>query len=212
MNQRFPQMKDEMQWMAVVDAGPEAIDRFDRMLANGESINTAAMLATQKSPSGGINDQLIARNAGSVEKQFAGCEEMLGLYRKNYKAATGEDLPADAVVNRGLAAYPGDPGCIVTHKHTLEDVKKTMRERNCQVEGDWEVHPVQQAPTPQSVRINETSMNRLLADYQSNPDYEKASVDELKEEIVAKHTKVVTADEAMAAPRTLDEIHKRLYH
>ena len=205
-------MKDEMQWMAVVDAGPEAIDRFDRMLANGESINTAAMLATQKSPSGGINDQIVIRNAGSLEEQFQGCPEMLELYRKNYRAATGEELPSQAKIERGLVGYPGDPRYIITHKNTLADVQRNAKEDNKQVEGDWENHPVQQAPTPQSVRINETSMNRLLADYQSNPDYEKASVDELKEEIVAKHTKVVTADEAMAAPRTLDEIHKRLYH
>lgn len=205
-------MKDEMQWMAVQDAGPKAIERFERMLANGESINTAAMLATQRSPTGGVNDQIVSRNAGSLEEQFKGCPEMLDLYRKNYRAATGEDLPSDAICLRGLVDRPGDPRYIITHKNTLADVQRNAKEDNKQVEGDWENHPVQQAPTPQSVRINDTSMNRLLADYQSNPDYEKASVDELKEEIIAKHTKVVTPDEAMAAPRTLDEIHKRLYH
>lgn len=212
MSQRFPQMKDELQWMAVVEAGPQAIERFERMLADGESINTAAMLATQKSPSGGVNDQFVTRNAGSLEQQFAGCPEMLDLYRKNYKAKTGEELPSDAVCYRGLVDEPGDPRYIVTHKNTLADVQRNAREDNKQVEGDWENHPVQQAPVPQSVRINDTSMGRLLADYQSNPAYEKASVEELKEEIIAKHTKVVTADEAMAAPRTLDEIHRRIYH
>lgn len=205
-------MKDELQWMAVVEAGPQAIERFERMLADGESINTAAMLATQKSPSGGVNDQFVTRNAGSLEQQFAGCPEMLDLYRKNYKAKTGEELPSDAVCYRGLVDEPGDPRYIVTHKNTLADVQRNAREDNKQVEGDWENHPVQQAPVPQSVRINDTSMGRLLADYQSNPAYEKASVEELKEEIIAKHTKVVTADEAMAAPRTLDEIHRRIYH
>lgn len=212
MSQRFPQMKDELQWMAVVEAGPQAIERFERMLSEGESINTAAMLATQKSPSGGVNDQIVTRNAGSLEQQFAGCPEMLELYRKNYRAKTGEDLPSDAVCYRGLVDEPGDPRYIVTHKNTLADVQRNAREDNKQVEGDWENHPVQQAPVPQSVRINDTSMGRLLADYQSNPAYEKASVEELKEEIIAKHTKVVTADEAMAAPRTLDEIHRRIYH
>lgn len=212
MSQRFPQMKDELQWMAVVEAGPQAIERFERMLADGESINTAAMLATQKSPSGGVNDQFVTRNAGSLEQQFAGCPEMLELYRKNYRAKTGEDLPSDAVCYRGLVDEPGDPRYIVTHKNTLADVQRNAREDNKQVEGDWENHPVQQAPVPQSVRINDTSMGRLLADYQSNPAYEKASVEELKEEIIAKHTKVVTADDAMAAPRTLDEIHRRIYH
>lgn len=205
-------MKDELQWMAVVEAGPLAIERFDRMLADGESVNTAAMLATQKSPSGGINDQIVIRNAGSLEEQFKGCPEMLDLYRKNYKAATGEELPSDARIERGLVDYPGDPRYIITHKNTLADVQRNAKEDNKQVEGAWENHPVQQAPTPQSVRINDTSMGRLLADYQSNPDYEKATVDELKEEIIAKHTKVVTVDEAMAAPRTLDEIHRRVYH
>ena len=28
-------MKDELQWMAVVEAGPQAIERFERMLADG---------------------------------------------------------------------------------------------------------------------------------------------------------------------------------
>lgn len=211
-DQRFKDSREEMQWWAVQGCGPEAVARFESMLAKGESVNTAAMLATQKSPGNGINDQLVMRNSGGLEKQFKGCEPMLQLYRDNYKRATGESLPADAVVYRGLAKYPGDPGCVVTHKSSLSELKNTMRERNCHVEGDFENHPFQQAPEVQSCRINDVSMSALMADYKSNPAYEKASDEELREEIIAKHTKVVTADEAMAAPRTIDAINKMVYH
>lgn len=210
--QRFETMRDELQWEAVKAAGDQAVFRFNQMLEKGESVFTAAMLATQKSPSGGINDQIVTRNAGSLEQQFQGCPEMLALYRKNYKAKTGEDLPADAVVYRGLVDEPGDPRYIVTHKNTLADVQRNAKEDNKQVEGDWENHPIQQAPVVQDCLINDHAMGRLLADYQSNPDYEKASVDELKEEILSKHTKKVSADEAMSAPRTIDEINRMFYH
>lgn len=210
--QRFETMKEELQWEAVKAAGEVAVFRFNSMLAAGESVFTAAMLATQKSPGGGINDQIVVRNAGSLEQQFAGCEPMLELYRRNYKAKTGEDLPADAVCYRGLVDAPGDPRFIVTHKHTLADVQRNAREDNKQVEGDWENHPVQQEPVVQDCLINDHAMGRLLADYQSNPAYEKATVDELKEEILHKHTKKVSADEAMNAPRTIDAINKMFYH
>lgn len=210
--QRFDTMKEELQWEAVKAAGEVAVFRFNAMLEKGETVFTAAMLATQKPPSGGVNDQIVTRNAGSLEQQFQGCPDMLALYRKNYKAKTGEELPADAVVYRGLVDEPGDPRYIVTHKNTLADVMRNAKEDNKHVEGDWENHPVQQAPTVQDCLINDHAMGRLLADYQSNPAYEGVTVDELKEEILHKHTKKVSADEAMAAPRTIDAIQKMFYH
>lgn len=208
---RFKSIRDEMEWMAVEQAGPAAIETFNRLVSAGESVSMAAMLATKHSPSGGINEQIIQRNAGSLEQQFEGCGPMLDLYRKNYRAVTGEELPSDAVVNRGLAQFPGDPGCIMTHKNTLADVQRTMKERNCQVEGGWENHPVQQAPVVQSVLINDVAMGRIKSEYRMEEEFQKVSEKDLEAEIILKHTKVVTPDEAMNASRTISEIQTKVF-
>jgi hypothetical protein len=181
------------------------------MLEEGQSVSMAAMLATQNPPRTGIDDRVVQANSLSVTEQFRGCGPMLDLYRKNYKAKTGENLPEDAVVYRGLAKYPGDPDCIVTHKHTLSDVKRAMRMRNEQVEGDWEIHPVQAPPKPQEVRINDNVMARYKSEYRQLPQYEKASDAELEEEITHKHTQVVTADDVMSVAGSVEEASKKVF-
>lgn len=212
MSQRFKSIRDEMEWMSVEQAGPAAIETFDRILATGESVSMAALLATRRPPSGGVNEQIVQRNAGSLEQQFEGCGPMLDLYRKNYKAQTGEELPSTAVVNRGLAAYPGDPGCIMTHKHSLADVQRVAKERNHQVEGDWENHPFQQAPVVQSCRINKVAMERLKSEYRhEKEEYCRIPEQDLEAEITMNHTKVVTPDEMMNAAKSVGEINKRVF-
>jgi len=213
LTQRFPKMRDELEWLAVKQAGPEAVKRFDDMLAAGQSVSMAAMLATKSAPTAGVDDRVVLANAPSLEEQFKGCPGMLEQYRRNYRAQTGEDLPSDAMVYRGLADYPGDPGAIVTHKHSLADVKREMKRRNRQVEGDWENHPVQQAPTPQVCRINENAMQRYIGEYRRDPDgrWDNATDAELREEITAVHAPVVTADEVMSTPSSLDELDKQVF-
>jgi hypothetical protein len=208
---RFAKLRDELEWLAVEQAGPRAIAAFDRMLANGESISMAAQLATRRPPSGGIDDQFIQRNTKSVTEQFKGCESMANLYRKNYRKITGENLPEDAVVHRGLAKFPGDPGCIVTHKQSLSEVKRIMKERNCQVEGDWENHPVSQAPEPQTVRINENTMKRYIAEYRSEEEFAKLPEPELRELITETVAPVVTADDVMNAATSIEQVSKRTF-
>jgi hypothetical protein len=208
---RFPTRRENLEWAAVQESGPEAVARFDKMLAEGQSVSMAAMLATQSPPRTGIDDRTVQANSKSVTEQFRGCDAMLNLYRQNYKAKTGENLPEDAVVYRGLAKYPGDPDCIVTHKHTLSDVKKAMRARNEQVEGDWEVHPVQAPPKPQEVLINDNVMARYKAEYRQLPEYEKATDKDLEAEITHKHTKVVTADDVMSTAKNIEEASKKVF-
>lgn len=208
---RFPRLRDEMEYTAVVLAGPAAVAIFDRMIENGESVSMAALCATRSPPTGGVNDQIIQRNTKSVTEQFKGCEGMLNLYRKNYKRVTGENLPEDAVVHRGLAKFPGDPGCIVTHKQSLSEVKRIMKERNCQVEGDWENHPVSQAPEPQSVRINENTMSRYISEYRQEEEFAKLPEQELRELITENVAPVVTADEVMNAASSVSEVSKRVF-
>jgi hypothetical protein len=209
---RFPRLRDELEWDAVQQAGPAAVESFEKMIAQGESISMAAQFATCRPPSGGYDEQLVQRNTKSVTEQFKGCGPMLDLYRKNYKAQTGESLPEDAVVYRSLAKYPGDPGCIVTHKQSLSDVKKIMKERNEQVEGDWENHPISEAPQPQVVRMNENVMARYKAEYKmESEEYAKLDERELEEHIIDTHTSLVTADDAMNAPTSEEQVNKATF-
>lgn len=209
--QRFDVLRDELAWDGVQSAGPQAVRAFNRMLKAGESVAMAAQLAVRKPPTGGVDEQLIMRNSMSVTEQFKGCEAMLGMYRKKYKEKTGENLPEDAVVYRSLVDEPGDPGAIVTHKHSLADVKRTMRERNKLVEGDWENHPVQQAPQPQVLRMNDMVMNRYKSEYRMEEEFVNLPEPELEELIIDNHTKVVTADDAMNAPTSLDKLTEDVF-
>jgi hypothetical protein len=169
----------------------------------------AVMLATKKPPGSGIDDRMVFANTPSVTEQFAGCPEMLALYRKNYRQKTGEDLPEDAVVYRSLVNEPGDPGAIVTHKHSLDQVKEEMRRRNVTVEGDWENHQRPAPPEPQKILINDVAMARYKSEYRQLDSFKDTSDRDLEEEITYKHAKTVTADEAMSAPRTIDEAWDR---
>jgi len=207
---QFETTRDRLDFDAVERAGEHAVSRYDAMVAAGETPSLAAMLATRKPPGSGIDDRLVMANAGSVYKQFENCPEMLEMYRKNYRASTGEDLPADAVVYRGLAQYPGDPGAVVTHKRSLQEVKDTMYQRGCEVHGDWEVHPPQMPPKPQEVRIGEDIVQRYMTEYRQEPGYERASDQELREEILHRHAPVVTADQVMSAPSSIEECNKIL--
>lgn len=200
-----------MEWQAVRQAGPEAVKAFNKMLEKGESVSMASQLATRRPPSGGCDEQILNRNTKSVTEQFKGCKPMLDLYRKNYKLKTGENLPEDAVVYRGLAKFPGDPGCIVTHKHSLSDVRRTMKERNEQVEGDWENHPVSEAPQPQVVRMNDNVLARYKSEYRAEEEFKDMDERELEEVIIETHTKVVTADDAMNAPTTEEQVNQAVF-
>lgn len=208
---RFSTRRENLEYDAVVQAGPKAVEAFERMLAKGESVSMAAQLATRSPPKTGITDQILQRNTKSVTEQFKGCPAMLDLYRKNYKAQTGENLPEDAVVYRSLAEYPGDPGCIVTHKHSLQDVQKTIKERNKLVEGDWENHPVSQAPEPQVVRMNANVMARYKSEYRMEEEFANLDERELEELIIDNHTQVVTADDAMNAPTSIEQVNKEVF-
>ena len=209
--ERFKTRRENLEYDAVLQAGPHAVEAFDRMIAKGESVSMAAQLATKSPPRGGNSDQLLQRNTKSVTEQFKGCPAMLDLYRKNYKTQTGENLPEDAVIYRSLAEYPGDPGCIVTHKQSLSDVRKIMKDRNKLVEGDWENHPVSQAPEPQVVRMNENVMSRYLSEYRQEEEFADLDERELREMIIDNHTQVVTADDAMNAPTSIDQVNQEVF-
>lgn len=211
MTGRFPTRRENLEWDAVQQAGPEAVRRFDEMLTNGTSVSMASMLATQSPPRTGVTDQTVSRNSKSVTEQFKGCPGMLEQYRTNYRRCTGESLPEDAVVYRGLAKFPGDPAAIVTHKHGLSAVKAAMKQRNEQVEGDWENHPVQQAPDPQTCRMNDIVMDRYKGEYRREEEFKDLPERELEEVILDTHAPVVSPEQAMAAHTSIDSLTKDVF-
>jgi len=177
--------REELEYEGVKSHGPGAVAEFARLLGKGESVSMAAMLATRTPPALGNSDQTFNRNRRSLLEQFGGNTRMLEMYNTNYRAETGEDIPGDAFVFRGLAKYPGDPGAILTHKHTLADVKKVMQARNVEIEGDWDQTPVSQAPKPQEVRMRGDLVEKYAEEYvQEQPDLAKMDLRELKEMVV----------------------------
>lgn len=209
---RFPTRRENLEFEAVVQAGADAVIRFEQMLLAGESVSMAATLATRTPPRTGIDDRTLMANAPKVSEMFKNEPWMLERYRQGYKQATGETLPDDAVVYRSLVDYPGDPAGIVTHKHGLQAVKKAMKERNVRVEGDWENHPVSAPPKPQVERMNKQVLERYKAEYKmENEEYSKIDERDLEAEIIHNHTKVVTPDDVMNAATSVDEAYDRTF-
>jgi len=208
---RFTSRREQFEYDAVEQAGPAAVEAFERMIANGESVSMAATLATRTPPRTGVDDRMTMANGPKASEIFKSEPWMLDLYKKNYKAKTVEDLPADAIVYRGLADFPGDPAAIVTHKHSLSEVKKAMAERNVRVEGDWENHQRQQAPKPQEEVINAQVMNRYKAEYRQLDEYARVDERDLEEEIIHNHTKVVSADEVMNTPTSISDAYDKTF-
>lgn len=204
--QRYSDRRDQTDFEAVYHAGPQAVAFFDSIV-NKEGVRMAAMLACRRAPTTGVDDRMVMANNGNVQDTFRGSPEMLELYRRNYRLHTGEDLPADAVVYRGLVEFPGDPRGIVTHKHSLQAVKESARLRGRDVHGDWEVTGAQVTPTPQLVRMAPDICQRYMDEYRAEqPDtYGNVSDEDLREEVLYQHTKVVTADDVRNAPTTLEQ-------
>lgn len=207
--------RDRLELADIQTRHPRVQVEFQRLVESGESVPMAAMLAVRRQPSAGVDDRMVMAGSKSVTEQFENCPDMLNLYRKNYRLSTGENLPEDAVVYRSLAKFPGDPACIVTHKHGLADVKAAMKLRNCEIEGDWENHPVSQAPEPQTIRMNNNVLGSWRQYYLEESDERERmatlSREELDEMIVETHAPIVTPDDAMNAATTIDECHKRTF-
>jgi len=187
-------VQDELQYEAVKAKGPAAVMQFIEMLEKGETVRMAAMLATQSPPTTGISDQIYQRNKRSLIDQFNGSEIVMNQWKAEYKRSTGEDLPDDAVIFRGLANRPGDPEAVLTHKHSLQDIQNAMRRRNIKVEGeDWSLDPVSAPPKVQDIVIGED----LIAKYaqeaiDENPELlHTMSKQELREMVIDRHGRKV---------------------
>ena len=188
MSLENPTIQEELAFDAVKQAGPGPYQRFIDMLTTGESISMAAMLATQHAPSLGINDSTYFRNQrGNWADQMT--PEVAAAWNRQYRAETGEDIPGDAVIMRGLASHQGDSRVVLTHKNTLSDVKRVMKDRNLNVEGDWEIKAIPVPPTPQNIRMDRTLIEETKATYiKEDPSFAEMDQGELEDMIVENHT------------------------
>jgi hypothetical protein len=192
----------------IIKLGPAAVARFEEMVKGGQSVRMAAMLVMRSPPRTGITDRTLQANSPKVSQQFRNEPWMLKRYRDGYRRATGENLPDDAVVYRSLARFPGDPGAIVTHKHSLADVRRTMKERNCWVEGDWENHPVSQRPDDPEP-LGGITMERYVSEYREQDEYRNIPLRDLQEHIQHEHGCKLTGEDLLNAPTTVEEISRR---
>jgi hypothetical protein len=193
MPQNFS-MQDELSFDNVKRYGRKVTEEFLNMVADGQSVKMAEMLATRKAPSLGITDQTYMKNKPqTLLEQFGGSEILLNAWNTAYRAKTGEDIPSDAFIFRGLANGIGDPAAVLSHKNSLSDIQRVMRERNVRVEGDWEIEPVSAPPVVQETRMAPDLVQEYVDDYISE-DPSLASKDrrELEEMVIDRHSRVLT--------------------
>lgn len=207
-------VQDEISFDNVRRHGVEATREFLTLLEKGESVKMAEMLSTRKAPSLGITDQTYQKNkTGGLLEQFDGSQVSLNAWNEEYKRCTGEDIPGDAVIFRGLANRPGDPAAVMTHKHTLADVKRAMKERNVRVEGDWEITPESRPPVVQVTRMAPDLVDKFVNEYiADDPDLLQTDRRELEEMVIEKHSRKVTQNDLEPCGATeFKDLAKKLY-
>jgi hypothetical protein len=188
--------QDEISFENVKRHGQKATEFFLNMVENGESVKIAEMCATQHAPSLGLTDQAYMANKPSLLDQFNGSEVLLNAWNEAYRRRTGEDIPSDAFIFRGLANDIGDPAAVMTHKHTLADVQKAMRARNIHVTGDWDIEPVPTAPIVQVHQMAPDLVEQYVNDYiKEDPALETVDRRELAEMVVDKHSRKATQND-----------------
>ena len=206
--------RDEIQFQAVRAKGTAAVERFVQMLKDGQSVSMAAMLATQSPPRTGICDQVYQKNRRSLLDQCDGSPIVLKAWRDGYRRRTGEELPSDAVLFRGLAREPGDPEAILTHKHSLQDMQQSLRSRGVRVEGeDWEIEPEPTPPVVQEITIGEDLIQRYMAeDVMDDPSLGELPAQELREKVIAEHGRKVTqSDLSPYGASTFSELAEKVF-
>lgn len=197
MTDEVTSVQDEISFDNVKRHGSAATMEFLRLIESGESVKIAEMLVTRHAPSLGITDQTYQKNRpGSLLDQFNGSQVVLDAWNAEYKRCTGENIPGDAVIFRGLANRAGDPAAVLTHKNSLSDIKAAMKLRNIKVEGDWEIVPESRAPVIQETRMAPDIVDRYVNEYISDdPDLAKVDRKELEEMVIEKHSRKITQND-----------------
>lgn len=191
-----PTLDDELQYEAVKKAGPRAVLNFMDMLAAGQTVRMAAMLATRKAPTTGITDQTYHKNMPHWRE---GMTDLVAKeWNRRYRMETGENIPDDAVIMRGFAERIGDKDVVLTSKHGLQDMKRVLESRGKHVDADFETNPVQMPPTPQVNRMDPGLVEEYRDEYiAEDPSLAEADQTELRERIIDTHTKKVEASDVL---------------
>ena len=193
-------VQDELAFEGVKQAGPDAVNRFIEMVRNGESVRMAAMLATRSPPTLGVSDHTFMKNRASLLEQCGGSERVLKAWQDGYKARTGENLPGDAVLMRGVADGMGDPDAVITHKHGLKEVmdKALAKGKRLETE-DFGTKQIQSAPVVQEVQLGEDIIAGYMQEYiAEDPSLAEKDPREIREMVIANHSSMST--EANLAP------------
>lgn len=207
-------LQDEISFDNVKRHGPTAVQAFLSLINNGQSVKMAEICVTRKAPSSGITDHTYQANKrGSLIDQFHGCRRTMEHWQAEYKKITGESLPTDAVVMRSLATRVGDPDAVLSHKHSLADIQRKAKARNIKVEGDWEQEPVATPPRPQLIRMGEDLIEKYVDEsIKHEPDLVKEDRRDLREMVVEKHSRVITAEDLTPEGTTsFKDLAKKLY-
>lgn len=196
MTQNFS-LQDELSFDNVKRHGRKATEDFLNMVADGQTVKMAEMLATRKAPSLGINDQTYMKNKPhNLLDQFGGSEILLNAWNQAYRARTGEDIPDDAFIFRGLANSIGDPAAVLSHKNSLSDIQKVMKLRNVRVEGDWDLEPVSAPPVVQETRMAPDLIKEYVDEYiAEDPSLAMKDRRELEEMVVETHSRKITQND-----------------
>ena len=168
--------------------GPEAERLFEQILANGESVEWAAMCACQQPPGSRNTDRAFCQGA---QKRM----NSMGDYLRNQivKRAEAAGISTQGKFYKaGLGRYT-DPAAWVS---TADDVLAVAKARNLNVEGvinhkaaERDMKPKRVKLAPDIVRSTERELLKaspeLAAKVKKNPKARR----ELREAIVAKHGK-----------------------
>jgi hypothetical protein len=196
MTQNFS-IQDELSFDNVKRMGAKATAQFLDMIADGQSVKMAEMLVTRKAPSNGITDQTYMKNKPhTLLEQFGGSQILLNAWNTAYRAKTGEDIPSDAFIFRGLSNGICYPEAVLSHKNSLSDIQRTMKDRNVRVEGDWEIEPESRAPVVQNVRMAPDLVQEYVDEYiAEDPSLATKDRRDLEEMVIETHSRKVTQND-----------------
>lgn len=116
----------------IIDPNPAIQAQYEYMRRNGESHNTAEMLAYRAAPSGRTDNDFF-RGQGTLDAQVGDDPHYMQQITEGYRAATGGQNPnPNYSYQAGLAQFPGDPKAFAD---SVGMVKRRAEQLNVNVEG-----------------------------------------------------------------------------
>jgi hypothetical protein len=163
-------------------AGPDAIQHYRRMIADGQTERWAEMCALQQPPGlkgtdravmqGRLNGEWLDAMPPSQARQILAIAKQAGVNTE------GKYYQSGLADKRG----PGDPAAWID---SAADIKKVAEVRNLHVTGIVE-HKAHDVPPPKSKPLSENVIRSFVRKYRK--EYPNKKVGELREMVIDKHT------------------------